>query len=284
MSKLLCSTVAEPTRQRRRAPQPPAAAPADGGNEGKPPSAAPHEADCARRAEPKLDAAPAAVETCRKPPRRYAPCQANSRCRRCCIRSRQRPVPPAALDEPAGVFQGIKPHSQAEGKKSLPRARVPIIRSPAATADPNTKPAPAAAPKRPRLKPLLYPCAESLPRWPEAPADIEGATSTRPGIADIRWGPLRAALKHWNQPREGGAELTQASQWSRAEDRADLNALGSSLFDQIARWTATEIAWVDARLPFARGRHSTRNELDGASKDPRRRRRSRLLWHRTKRP
>ncbi|MBQ0766308.1 MAG: endonuclease, partial [Sulfitobacter litoralis] len=85
---------------------------------------------------------------------------------------------------------------------------------------------------------------------PEAPATIEGATSTRPGIADIPVGTVESSPETLDQPREGGADNLKLLSGVGPKIEQTLNALGIYHFDQIAQWSATEIAWIDARLPF----------------------------------
>lgn len=244
MSKLLCSTVADDTAEASRAPAA-AAAPATAATT-QAASAAPT-SDAPVEPEPKLDAAPAAVETVETRPEDTTGGQATADVGGAASEATAG-TSPAAMDEPAG-FSGIKPTAKLKGQEEL-AARKGTYKYEAPAATPiDTKPAPAAAPEA-AAEPVASIPAPKAAEVPEAPATIEGATSTRPGIADIPVGTVESSPETLDQPREGGADNLKLLSGVGPKIEQTLNALGIYHFDQIARWTATEIAWVDARLPF----------------------------------
>ena len=85
---------------------------------------------------------------------------------------------------------------------------------------------------------------------PQAPATVKGATSTRSGIADIPAGTVESSPETLEKPRAGGADNLKLISGVGPKLEQTLNELGIYHFDQIAKWTADEIAWVDARVRF----------------------------------
>jgi NADH-quinone oxidoreductase subunit E len=147
------------------------------------------------------------------------------------------------MSEPTGGFDHIKtptaqpkaaeakaekqpadkgPVSKAETKAAEAK---PVKVSPASKTTAKTKPAP---------EPKPAPAAKSA----SAPA----ATPDE-GVAEVEPAMLSAA-------RDGGADDLKLIKGVGPKLEGVLNDLGVYHFDQIASWSAAEIAWVDARLKF----------------------------------
>lgn len=107
----------------------------------------------------------------------------------------------------------------------------------------SSKPVKVAEPA-PKAKPAAKPKAAEKKAPEPAPAEPEAATGegTRP-----------AALK---APRKGGADDLKKIKGIGPKLEKLCNSLGFYHFDQIANWTADEVAWVDENLEGFKGRVS----------------------------
>lgn len=106
-------------------------------------------------------------------------------------------------------------------------------------AEADAAPAPVTRAAAPVAAPAAAPVAPAAATEPEAPAAEIG---TRPAALD---GPREGGGDHLTKIKGVGPKL------------ADLcNSLGFYHFDQIAAWTADEVAWVDENLEGFKGRVS----------------------------
>lgn len=83
-------------------------------------------------------------------------------------------------------------------------------------------------------------------------ADEAAATGEKPAMLDA--------------PREGGADDLKLIRGVGPKLEQMLNAMGLYHFDQIAAWSETELAWVDANLEGFKGRASRDNWIGQAKK------------------
>ncbi len=77
--------------------------------------------------------------------------------------------------------------------------------------------------------------------------------------------PVEAKPQTLSGPREGGADDLKKISGVGPKLEGVLNGLGFYHFDQIAKWTEDEVAWVDSRLTF-KGRISRDNWMEQADK------------------
>ena len=248
LSKVLCSNVTEETVHTAAAPAPAAAAAPATAATTQAASAVPT-SDATVEPEPTLDAEPAATETVETRPEDTTGGQAKADVGGAASEATAG-TSPAAKDEPAG-FSGIKPTAKLKGQEEL-----------AARKGSYKYEAPAAEPAQPKTDPSAVPVPEaaaepvaSIPEptpaeTPQAPATVKGATSTRSGIADIPAGTVESSPETLDEPRAGGADNLKLISGVGPKLEQTLNELGIYHFDQIAKWTAAEIAWVDARVRF----------------------------------
>jgi len=147
--KLLCSTVADDTAE--CVPRPSRRSSTATARQTRQAAMRCPHARCARRArKPKLDAAPAAVETVENRPARYHRWQATADVGGAAIRSDSGHVSCCVGMKPAGLFRDQTPQPSCKGQEeACRRARVPINyeASAAMGSRSTTKPAPAAAPE-----------------------------------------------------------------------------------------------------------------------------------------
>ena len=127
---------------------------------------------------------------------------------------------------------------------SAPKPAAPKAAAPAASA--TTKPAakPKAAPKP---KAVAKPKAAAKPKAPAKAAALAATTG-----AGTRPAALSAA-------RASGADDLKMIKGVGPKLEALLNRLGFYHFDQVASWTADEVAWVDQNLEGFKGRVSRDN-------------------------
>ena len=98
--------------------------------------------------------------------------------------------------------------------------------------------------------PLLTPWVK------DAKAASPKPKATKPKVAAPKVGPkddepvAEAAPETLSAPRDGGADDLKRISGVGPKLEQVLNELGFWHFDQIAKWTAAEIAWVDSRLKF----------------------------------
>ncbi|MEL6685530.1 MAG: NADH-quinone oxidoreductase subunit E, partial [Pseudomonadota bacterium] len=96
--------------------------------------------------------------------------------------------------------------------------------------DAKTAPSPKAKPTTPKPKPAKAKPAKA------APKPVASAAEKQPEVLSA--------------PRAGGADDLKKISGVGPKLEGVLNELGFYHFDQIAKWTADEIAWVDSRLKF----------------------------------
>ncbi len=115
-----------------------------------------------------------------------------------------------------------------------------LVQPPAAPVDP----APAEAATEASPAPAEAPAATS-----PAPAELPAAASPAPGTVGTAPAKLEAA-------REGGADDLKRIKGVGPKLEAMLHRMGFFHYDQIAVWTASEVAWVDDNLEGFKGRVS----------------------------
>ena len=101
------------------------------------------------------------------------------------------------------------------------------------------------APKTPGMHPARAAPAHPAP----APAAAPAPTAEEPAAAPARTAE-EAEPETLSAPRGGGADDLKLLKGVGPKLEQTLNALGFYHFDQIAKWTDAEIAWVDTRLKF----------------------------------
>jgi len=74
---------------------------------------------------------------------------------------------------------------------------------------------------------------------------VKAAAKAAPDVATQEVAPETLSA-----PRDGGADDLKQISGVGPKLEGVLNELGFWHFDQIAKWTADEIAWVDSRLKF----------------------------------
>jgi len=127
----------------------------------------------------------------------------------------------------------------ANAQKAAPKAKAKAEKPAAKAAAKAAKPA--AAKSAPKAKAAKAP----------APAAAAAGTETKP--------------RTMKAPRKSGADDLKRISGVGPKLEGVLNELGFWHFDQIAKWTGTEVAWVDSRLKF-KGRIERDNWIDQAVK------------------
>jgi predicted flap endonuclease-1-like 5' DNA nuclease len=246
LSKFMCGSLGDEPMQTASTPAA-AAAPATAATT-QVASAAPT-SDAEVEPEPTLEAEPAATETVETRPEDTTGGQAKADVGGAASEATAG-TSPAAKDEPA-AFSGIKPTAKLKGQEEL-AARKGSYKYEAPAAEPaQAKAAPAPAPATEAAAEPVASIPEPTPaETPQAPATVKGATSTRSGIADIPAGTVESSPETLDKPRAGGADNLKLISGVGPKLEQTLNELGIYHFDQIAKWTAAEIAWVDARVRF----------------------------------
>ncbi|WP_372890692.1 NADH:ubiquinone oxidoreductase [Rhodosalinus sp.] len=118
-------------------------------------------------------------------------------------------------------------------------------------------PAPAPAPQRdvPAPAPAPKPAAaasEARAEAPAAPAPAARETETETEATEDDGAGTKPALR--DAPRAGGADDLKQIKGVGPKLEQLLNRMGVYHFDQIAGWSAEEVAWVDANLEGFKGR------------------------------
>ncbi|MEL6236785.1 MAG: endonuclease [Pseudomonadota bacterium] len=113
-------------------------------------------------------------------------------------------------------------------------------------------PAPAAAPVSPPVTPAPAPAPEPAAEPAPAPAPAPEPEAAEPA-APAEIGVRPEAL---DGPREGGPDDLKRIKGVGPKLEALLHTLGFYHFDQVAGWTAEEVAWVDENLEGFKGRVS----------------------------
>ncbi len=118
---------------------------------------------------------------------------------------------------------------------------------------------PATAPLRSN-KPVA--AAEPAPKAAEKPTEEpKSEPAAAPAATDPGEGTRPEALE---APREGGADDLKKIKGVGPKLEKLCNSLGFYHFDQIANWTADEVAWVDQNLEGFKGRVSRDNWVEQA--------------------
>lgn len=137
---------------------------------------------------------------------------------------------------------------------ATPANPAPAPAAMARPAEPAPSPAPAAAPK-PEAAPS--PAISGSTILPEEVA-IEGRTGT------WRYEGETAKPEMLSAPRAGAPDDLKQIKGVGPKLEAMLNSMGFFHFDQIANWTAAEVAWVDENLEGFKGRVSRDSWVDQA--------------------
>ena len=175
---------------------------------------------------------------------------------------------PIALTDPA-LYKGQRSFTRVEPPPPPPPADAPVAAAPVAAvaaipkmpepAKPSeakpieAKPAPAKA-EKPKPAPVVKPMAEAKPVKVTNPKALQPVT-----MAEQKGQPARKASP------DGKPELLKKPKGGRGDDlkliwgvgpalEKLLNTMGVWHFDQIAAWSAKELAWVDERLEGFKGR------------------------------
>lgn len=114
-----------------------------------------------------------------------------------------------------------------------------------AGAAPATKPTTAAKPAAPKSAPAKVP-AETAPTKATEEKKVARPATTAATLAEVE----EAKPATLSAARDGGADDLKKIKGVGPKLEGVLNEMGFYHFDQIAAWTANEVAWVDARLKF----------------------------------
>lgn len=161
--------------------------------------------------------------------------------------------------------------SVAPQQRPQPAPQAAPAAAPAPAATPAPKPEPAPAPKSapepdpaPVAKPDPTPAPEPTPAPAPAPEPVAAPAPTAPAAAAPAGneGVRPAAL---DGPRDGGADDLKKIKGVGPKLEQLLNSLGFYHLDQIAGWTADEVAWVDQNLKGFKGRVSRDNWVEQAA-------------------
>jgi predicted flap endonuclease-1-like 5' DNA nuclease len=144
------------------------------------------------------------------------------------------------LSEPAEAAR----MAHAEPAPTVPAMAPLRSGKPTATAKSSPAPAPATDPE-----PSPSPAPAAAPA-PGPAASEEAGEGTRPAALDA--------------PRDGGADDLKKIKGVGPKLEKLCNSLGFYHFDQIANWTADEVAWVDQNLEGFKGRVSRDNWVEQA--------------------
>jgi predicted flap endonuclease-1-like 5' DNA nuclease len=139
---------------------------------------------------------------------------------------------PAARPTPAPAPAPATARAPASPPVSAPDAAVPTPAPAAAKATAKPAPKPTPAPAAAKAKPAPVP----------APAAASSGDGARPMALD--------------GPRSGGADDLKRIKGIGPKLEKQCNSLGFYHFDQIAAWSATEVAWMDQNLEGFKGRVS----------------------------
>ena len=107
------------------------------------------------------------------------------------------------------------------------------------------KPNGAAKPKKPAAPKAAAPAQEAAPAKAEAP---QAAALAKPAPTEPA-GAGETLLLYASPPAEGADDLKKISGVGPKLEKL-LNSLGIYKYDQVAAWSADDVAWVDARLTF----------------------------------
>lgn len=182
-----------------------------------------------------------------------------------CSDSRTEPevaTPRAATPAPA-------PTPEPAAAENAPAAEEPAPApepAPAAAPEPVAEPSPAAAgPMVSPSKPLpgQQELAERKGTW-RYESSQPAAAAARPAPAATADPAIAAAPAQLEAARAGGADDLKLIKGVGPKMEKMLNGMGFFHFDQIAGWTASEVAWVDENLEGFKGRVSRDNWVEQA--------------------
>ncbi|MEM7055989.1 MAG: hypothetical protein AAF557_00235 [Pseudomonadota bacterium] len=128
---------------------------------------------------------------------------------------------------------------------------------PAPEPSPEPEPAPIAVEPAPEPEPTLEP--EPAPEPEPEPKPVATEPTPEPAAAEIGTRPSRL-----DGPRDGGADDLKLIKGVGPKLEDLCHTLGFYHFDQIAAWTADEVAWVDENLEGFKGRVSRDEWVDQA--------------------
>ena len=164
-------------------------------------------------------------------------------------------APVAAAPEKA-AFSGMKPTTPLKGQQEL-AARKGSYKYEA----PKAEKAPAAKTAAPKAAAPAKKTAEPKPK--AAPKKAVAAPTTPAAFADVPADTVQSQPETLTQARAGGADDLKRISGVGPKLEQTLNELGFYHYDQIAKWGAQEIAWVDARVRF-KGRIARDNWMEQA--------------------
>ena len=132
------------------------------------------------------------------------------------------------------------------------------------TTDTPKAPEPAAAPEP---APVAEPAAAAEPTAAPEPAPVAAsASASASATPDVETAEEAARPEALSSARAGGADDLKMIKGVGPKLEIMLNDLGFYHFDQIAAWSAAEVAWVNDNLAGFKGRVSRDNWVEQASK------------------
>lgn len=147
-----------------------------------------------------------------------------------------------SIEPAAPVAHPAEPMKATATNRPAKAATKPVAKPTAkAAAKPAAKPAAKTAPAKPASKPAASKAANAKPA-PKQAASGNTGTPKKP-----------RALK---EPRKAGADNLKEIKGIGPALEKMLNGMGFYHFDQVAKWTADEVAWVDDNLEGFKGRVS----------------------------
>ena len=139
----------------------------------------------------------------------------------------------------------------------------PLVQSTQTTDTPKA-PEPAAAPEP---APVAEPAAAAEPTAAPEPAPVAAsASASASATPDVETAEDAARPEALSSARAGGADDLKMIKGVGPKLEIMLNDLGFYHFDQIAAWSAAEVAWVNDNLAGFKGRVSRDNWVEQASK------------------
>ena len=139
----------------------------------------------------------------------------------------------------------------------------PLVQSTQTTDTPKA-PEPAAAPEP---APVAEPAAAAEPTAAPEPAPVAAsASASASATPDVETAEEAARPEALSSARAGGADDLKMIKGVGPKLEIMLNDLGFYHFDQIAAWSAAEVAWVNDNLAGFKGRVSRDNWVEQASK------------------
>ena len=150
----------------------------------------------------------------------------------------------------APKVETAKPAQPAAAANAAPVA-APAQATPAEAAPAQT--APKAAAKPAKSESAAKPAAKAAAK-PAAKAPAKAAEKPAAKAAEAAPGTVGTAPATLSAPRDGRADDLKILEGVGPAMEKLVNSLGFYHFDQIANWTAEEVAWVDSHMKTFRGR------------------------------